>query len=97
MSFREVIAEDQRLRILQTLEQDAGYSHNEHVLRSVLAGVGHDISRDAMRGHLAWLEEQGLVELTQAATTYVARLSARGEDVALGRTRVPGIARRTLD
>lgn len=97
MSFSDLVAADQRLRILQALEQDAGYSHNEHVLRSVLSSVGHELSRDAMRGHLAWLAEQGLLKIEHAGSTYVARLSARGEDVALGRTRVPGIARRTLD
>ena len=97
MSYLDVVAEDQRLRILQALEQDAGYSHNEHVLRAVLASVGHNISRDVMRGHLSWLEEQGLIELEHAGSTCVAKLKARGEDVALGRTVVPGIARRTLD
>ena len=97
MDYRQYTAADQRLVILQALEQDPGYSHNEAVLRSVLESVGHTVSRDALRTELAWLQEQGLVTITQAGDIQVVRLTARGEDVALGRARVPAVARPRLE
>ncbi|PWG62845.1 VpaChn25_0724 family phage protein [Spiribacter halobius] len=93
MSFSEHAARDQRLVILQALEEDAGYSHNEHVLRSVLRAFGHAVSRDALRSQLAWLAEQGLIELEESSGVQVASLTPRGEDVATGAARVPGVAR----
>lgn len=97
MNYREYTAADQRLVIIQALEEDPGYSHNEAVLRGVLGSVGHSLSRDALRTELAWLQEQGLVTITQAGDIQVVRLTARGEDVALGRARVPGVARPRLE
>lgn len=96
MSYSTFIAEDQRRVILATLEGDPGYSHNEHVLRSALGHWGHAVSRDALRTELSWLVEQGLVTLA-GETVWTARLTARGEDVALGRARVPGVARPPLE
>ena len=94
MSFSTIVAEDQRLAILQLLEQDADYSHNEYVIGRLLATLGHAIGGDLLRSHLHWLAEQGLVKLDESADMLVAKLTDRGEDVALGRARVPGVARR---
>lgn len=93
MSYEDVIAADQRLSILRALEQDPDYSHNEHVLGRVLEAVGHVVSSDRLRTHLAWLAEQDLVQVEDVAGMQVAKLTRRGEDVALGRSRVPGVAR----
>lgn len=93
MSYEDVIAADQRLSILRALEQDPDYSHNEHVLGRVLEAVGHAVSSDRLRTHLAWLAEQDLVQVEDVAGMQVAKLTRRGEDVALGRSRVPGVAR----
>ncbi|KGE77660.1 hypothetical protein [Halomonas salina] len=97
MSFRDVTAADQRLIVLQTLEEDPGYSHNEGVLRSVLGTFGHQVSRDALRTELAWLAEQGLITVSDAGSVQVAKLTARGQDVATGAARVPGVARPRLE
>lgn len=97
MSYREVMAADQRLIVLQALEEDPGYSHNEGVLRSVLATMGHQVSRDALRTELAWLQEQGLIMVSDAGGVQVAKLTSRGQDVALGSARVPGVARPRLE
>lgn len=96
MSFADVLAADQRLLILQALEEDPDYSHNEHVLRAVLEAVGHGISRDKMRTELDWLTEQGLVTTEAVGETRIAKLTARGQDVAVGRARVHGVARPRL-
>lgn len=93
MSYADIVAEDQRLAILQVLEQDPDYSHNEHVVGRLLAAVGHAVSSDRLHGHLAWLEEMQLLQLTEVAGVKVAKLTRRGEDAALGRARVPGVAR----
>ncbi len=93
MSFSAIVTEDVRLTILRGLEQDPDYAHNDAVLRQLLAAVGHAISRDKLHTELAWLEEQGLVSTNDGAGVLVVKLTTRGEDVALGRTRVPGVKR----
>jgi Fe2+ or Zn2+ uptake regulation protein len=93
MSFADLIAADIRLAVLQILAQDAGYAHNEMVLRAALRELGHAVSRDRMRTELHWLSEQLLVTLADAGGVVVARLTDRGEDVAGGRSVVPGVRR----
>ena len=93
MSYSKLFAEHLRLAILQVLEQDADYAHNETVLQSALAALGHGIGSDRLRGELAWLAEQGLLAVEDASGMQVATLTLRGADVALGRARIPGVAR----
>lgn len=93
MSYRELIDEHTRLAILQVLEQDAEYSHNEMVLHSALRALGHTLSGDRLRTDLSWLEEQHLLEISDVSDVRVARLTRRGADAALGLARVPGVAR----
>ena len=93
MSFAELLTADIRLVILRALEEDAGYSHNESILQSVLEAFGHIASRDRVRTELHWLKEQGLVVLKDVMGIQVATLTARGADVALGRAVVPGVKR----
>ena len=93
MSYRELVAEHLRLTVLQILEQDADYAHNEAVLQSALAAVGHGVSSDRIRSELAWLAEQGLLKVTDSGGLQVAKLTRRGVDAALGRAIVPGVAR----
>ena len=93
MSFESFEVEHQRLLVLQALESDPDYSHNEYVLSRYLQSRGHGISSDRLSTELAWLAEQGLLQLEAVAGFAVVKLTRRGEDVALGRTRVPGVAR----
>ncbi len=93
MSFKEVLLEDQRLVILRSLHEMDGYEANESILDSCLDAYGHRISRDAVRTHLAWLEEQNLITLREVADCKIAMLTGRGEDVATGQARVPGVKR----
>ncbi|HHH12945.1 MAG TPA: hypothetical protein ENJ98_01795 [Thiolapillus brandeum] len=93
MSYRDIVAADLRLVILQALEEDPDYSHNDAVLQRMLDAVGHSVSTDRLRTELAWLAEQGLILINEIEDLVVSKLTARGEDVALGRTRVPGVAR----
>jgi len=93
MSYTQIVMENIRLIILQALEEDVDYSHNEEVIRGVLGTFGHRISHDRLRAELHWLAEQGLVTINDVSGLLVIKLTARGEDVALGRSRVPGVAR----
>lgn len=91
--FTRLVQEDMRLVILMVLAQDADYSHNEYVLRSALRSMGHGISQDKLRSELAWLAEQGLVATSDTAGVVIARLTARGRDVAEGTSTTPGVKR----
>jgi len=94
MSYSKIVSEDIRLSLLCLLEKDSSYSHNEYVLGRSLEMLGHSIGTDRVRTELHWLAEQGLLGLqTVGDSTVVAILTARGADVALGRTQVPGVAR----
>lgn len=83
---------DRRLRVLLTLGQAPVWTCNESVLKNVLRALGHAVSTDLLRTELAWLHEQGLLELEQTGDLYVARLVQRGEDVARGAAQQPGVA-----
>lgn len=93
MSFEEAVAKNQRLLILQMLEQDAGYSHNEIVLQSGLEAMGHSVSGDKVRANIDWLADVALVTVSESAVGKVAKITARGVDVAKGRTVVTGVSR----
>lgn len=92
MSMREILTTDQRLVLLRSLD-DCGGDANESVLQTCLDVYGHRTSRDVVRSHLAWLEEQGLCVTKNIAGCLVATITNRGLDVAEGRSTVPGVKR----
>ena len=91
--FANLVAEDQRLTILQLLDQAEGYDLNINILSSALGEFGHRPSLDKLRSELAWLEEQGLIETRNVGSIVVAQATSRGLDVAQGRARAPGVKR----
>lgn len=91
--FEQLIQEDLRLVIIQVLNSDADYSHNESVLKGALRSVGHTVSTDRLRTELQWLAEQGLVRTEDVGGIVVARLTARGQDAATGAATIPGVKR----
>lgn len=92
-SFAKLVEADMRLVVLRVLNEDTDYSHNEYVLRSALAAMGHKVGQDKLRTELAWLDEQGLIENNAPAGVMISRLTARGKDVADGAVVVPGVKR----
>jgi len=90
MNFADLVASDIRLVVLRLLAEDAGYSLNEFVLVEALAMFGHKVSRDRLRTELSWLAEQGLIQVQDVAGVKVAKLTARGADVACGAATCPG-------
>lgn len=83
-----------RLAILRLLDASPGYSANDSVLTDAARSLGLTCTRDQVRGHLAWLEEQRLLTRLEATTgLIVATISERGGDVAQGRSIVNGVQR----
>ena len=93
MSYQKLLQEDRRLVLLRLLMESDHYSANEHLLRAALDRFGHNVGRDLLRSEFAWLKEQGLVTIHDAADVQVVKLTGRGHDVADGRSVVPGVKR----
>ena len=92
-SFAQHVAADRRLAILRILEGSAEYRANLYIIQRVLADIGHSTSLDTINTDLAWLGEQGLLEIETVGDVNIPQLIARGLDVACGRAVVPGVAR----
>jgi hypothetical protein len=92
--FAEKLREDRRLVLLRLLAEQNGYRCNSSVLHAGLMHLGVAASRDDVVTDLAWLRDQHLLTLDEAVPgLFVARLMARGADVAAGNAIVPGVSR----
>lgn len=92
MSFQNALTEDRRLSVLLVLEQTPGYSTNAFLLRDAVDQIyGHSASLDQVKNDIGWLAEQGLVESRTTGDVVLAKLTARGADVAAGRSVVHGV------
>ncbi|CAA0111651.1 Uncharacterised protein [BD1-7 clade bacterium] len=92
MPYQDIVIEDQRLVILRTLEE-TNHSANDSIMQKVLSQYGHNVTRDQIKSHYAWLQEQGLIRVETIASTHVAHLTSRGHDIAQGRGHVPGVGK----
>lgn len=92
-SYRNFVTADLRLTVLRLLAGAPGYELNGSILKIALDRYGHSIASDRLATELAWLQEQGLAELREFGGVNIAKLTARGLDVAEGRASVPGVAR----
>lgn len=91
--YAEYLREDYRLVILRLLVEQTAYRANSSVLTMALDSYGHTLSRDQVKTELNWLAEQGALKLEDIGPVLVATLTERGQDIATGRARVPGIKR----
>lgn len=96
MSVGSALNEDRRAVILRVLAEYSS-SLNEGVLQDALTAFGHHVSRDLVRTDLHWLAEQSLLTIEQVGTIVLAKVTQRGEDVASGRARVPGVKPRRAE
>ncbi|WP_088158724.1 VpaChn25_0724 family phage protein [Achromobacter xylosoxidans] len=92
-TFSDFLRHDQRLVLLRLLAEMPSYRANSSVLAIALERYGHAMTRDQVKTELRWLEEQGLLGIEDLDTVLVATLRERGQDVATGRTTVPGVKR----
>ncbi|SDA63538.1 hypothetical protein SAMN03159443_01922 [Pseudomonas sp. NFACC15-1] len=91
--YADYLRHDMRLVILRLLVEMPGYRANSSVLNTALDNFGHTASRDQVKTELQWLAEQAAVTLADIGPVLVATLTERGQDIAAGRARVPGIKR----
>src|SRR3546814_8407851 len=92
--FADFMGEHVWLSVLRLLDGAPGYAANDSILTQGVEQLGLSCTRDQMRGHLSWLQEQRLVNLIRpAAGVTVATLTERGSDVASGRSHIPGVQR----
>ncbi|MFJ2713430.1 ArsR family transcriptional regulator [Pseudomonas sp. NPDC087346] len=91
--YADFIRQDVRLVILRLLVEMTAYRANSSVLTMALDSYGHTLSRDQVKTELHWLAEQGALTVADVGPVLVATLSERGQDIAAGRARVPGIKR----
>lgn len=91
--YADFLRQDYRLVILRLLVEMTGYRANSSVLTMALDNYGHTLSRDQVKTELHWLAEQGTLTLADVGPVLVATLTERGQDIAAGRARIPGIKR----
>lgn len=91
--YSDFIRQDIRLVILRLLVEMTAYRANSSVLTMALDTFGHTLSRDQVKTELNWLAEQGALTLEDVGPVIVATLTERGQDIAAGRARAPGIKR----
>ena len=99
--YKDLLAADTRRQILILLaeadnspraEADGGLS--DGMLQTSLDMTGHRPSIEALHAHLTWLAEQKLVTTrTVGDDIMIAHITRRGDDVAAGRVRIPGVRR----
>ena len=95
-TFADRLREDRRLVLLRLLSEQPGYRANSSNLHAGLYSLGIVASRDDVTTDLHWLREQGLVQLEsvpEVPELVIARITARGDDVANGGAIVPGVRR----
>ncbi len=91
MNPADTIREHRRLALLRLLSVSNAAS--VELLYAALPSMGVPGSLDQTRADVAWLDEAGLVTVEMIGATAIATVTARGLDVAEGRSRTPGVAR----
>lgn len=90
MSYQEKVQAARRQAILLALYLAPGYTMPRGLLRDQVEATGYVMSADLASTEIAWLTEQGFIEPLELDAV---RLTARGEDIALGRSQNPGVRR----
>lgn len=83
-----------RLAMLRLLADQPEYRANDSILHDAVNAVGLTATRDQVRGHVGWLEEQRLVTVIETNSgLLVVTMTERGGDVAAGRSIIKGVQR----
>ena len=91
--LNDLVTAERRLASLRLLVDSTGYTASADLLQMVLHKMGLGVSLDRLATDLQWLQEQGLIEIEICRDVMLAKLAARGMDVAQGLASVPGVAR----
>lgn len=92
-TFADLRRRQRRLVILQLLDACEGREASDELIFKALPESGLASSADSVRADLAWLEEQGLVNMRESEGITFGKITARGSDVAHDRAHVPGVER----
>ncbi len=92
--MKDIFCPNQRIIILQGLEQDADYSLSNEMLQRLLKMYGHSLGIDEVNSRIDWLAEKGLLTKEEIGNGIrVAKLTRAGLDVAKGLVRIEGVDR----
>jgi len=92
--MKDIFCPNQRIIILQGLEQDSDYSLSNEMLQRLLKMYGHGLGIDEVDRLIDWLAEKGLVTKEEIGNGIrVAKLTRAGLDVAKGLVRIEGVDR----
>lgn len=89
--YADTLRRHARLAILRFLEDAPNYTSNVSMLAGELPRIGIGFTRDQVAGECAWLQEQGLVTLTEPMGFTVVAATLRGIEIAQGIARHPEI------
>ena len=91
--MKGAFTEMRRIIILQALEQDADQEMSVTTLQAALDYVDQEMGSAAIGSLIDWLRDADLVSVRALEGIRLVKLTARGRDVAQGRTRATGVAR----
>ncbi len=91
--YTKTISKHRRLTILRFLSDSPEYTSNGSILVEVCNNFGVTSSHDQVTGELAWLRENGMATIDEAAGFTVATATKHGVDIAQGRARHAGVKR----
>jgi Fe2+ or Zn2+ uptake regulation protein len=89
--FTISVSETARLKILQLLRK-SGVAINHETLQIALESMSIRLSLHQIKAEMQFLADVGCVTSMQVAHLFVIEISDKGNDVAKGISRIPGIA-----
>ena len=81
-----------RRRVLEVLQASGERSASDAVIMLVITDEMFSASEDQLRGELEWLQDQGLITVTDHGDVWTCQLTRRGSQVATGRADTVGVA-----
>jgi hypothetical protein len=92
-TYQAIVDADLRREVLELLDADPDFAAPAPIIKAGLSAVGRVVSEDKLRTELAWLAEQGFVEL-QLEPVLMVKLTVRGSDIVANALIAHGVARR---
>lgn len=92
--MKDIFGPNQRIIMLQGMENDNDYSLSNEMLQRLLVAYGHGVGVSQVNEQIQWLKEQNLVTTEDLGNgIIVAKLTRLGLDVAKGHACVEGVDR----
>lgn len=91
--LQKAIIEDRRLVILRFLREEDDGLMSASLMQDALEMMGHRAPRAQVLEDAAYLEALGLLKIEYMGDVPLLRVTARGDEVARGVSRAPGVKR----